>query len=66
MKLKFVANGFERWKQVQDAGFRKTIRDETADGSRTLSILEEARLWFKTELGCGKKNENKSSPKILW
>ena len=68
MKLKFVANGFERWKQAQAANSRKIIRAEAADKSQTLSFLGKARLWFKTEWEClrGKKGEDKSSPKILW
>jgi hypothetical protein len=68
MKSRFVANGFERWKQTQDAYSRKIIRTKAANKNQTLSLLEKARLWFKTEWEClrEKKNEDKSSPKILW
>jgi hypothetical protein len=68
MKTEFVANGFERWKQAQDANFRKTIRAEAAGKSQTLSFPEKIRLWLKTESAClrGKRSEDKSSPKILW
>jgi hypothetical protein len=68
MKNKLVANGFDRWLIAHDAKSRETIRAEFAAESEPQRLFGKARIWFRTEWECLRRQKygEKSSPKILW
>lgn len=64
MKTQFVADGFERYSTAQ----REIAHKNNLSKNRALNFFGKIRSWFQTKLEYRheQKDENKSSPKILW